>query len=807
MSGFSVRGRAALLMIACSPVALGASSAPLDNIAAIRSLRSDQAAEARLVHLRGIVTYYDPEQQVFFIQDPTGAIYLDTTQRFPVAAGSRVEVWGKTASGYTSEVVPAEIRELSRGPLPESVFMDYRTAARHENDCRFVTLEGIVRSATLQSVGTAHVYLLQLEDDGRMIEVAISSFPNFEPSQLLDAVIRVTGNLSGNFNALDQIVGLQLMAMDSSQLQVLEPSPVNPFKLPVTPIRSLLGSDQALFGQRRVLTQGVLTLYDQGEKLVIQDGESNLLVQTRQMDPMAIGQTVDVTGFPSAVNGSPALVNAQVIPTGGVSPASPRVISFAEAMGGKFGNDLVSIDADLVSQTREDHLDTLTLRSGDRVFQAVFRKAAGDPDPIPLLRTGSRLRVTGVCLVHVRGFWGAVESFQIHMRSAADIAVLAGPPWWTTRHMLYVILALFGVVIVALAWGLWVKRRLSIQEKIVRQKIEAEAARFVTLARLEQQRSQILELINSFERLPTVFTAIHAHVAEMWPGVSSYSHVLKDRRLILLTGSHPYTLDTARLHLVDPTHCAEACAMAVRARSLIQLGAPRVTWSRPIISSSGEILGTMTFEAEGEQPVTLNQQAVDFGCNLAAIAIDNRRLYEDALHRSKHDQLTGLANRALLDDKIEEALEIARVSSCMAAVLFLDLDEFKQINDTHSHRIGDLFLCEVARRFLGCLRGCDTLGRVGGDEFVVVIPSLQDASQAASVARRLVAAMHTPVVIESISLQGSVSIGLAIFPKDGSNSIELKHHADAAMYSAKRSGGDQFGSRVQPLAAAPSNRR
>ena len=807
MSGSSVRGRAALLMIACSPVALGASSAPLDNVAAIRSLRSDQAAEARPVHLRGIVTFYDPEQQVFFIQDPTGAIYLDAPQRFPVVAGSRVEVWGKTASGYTAEVVPAEIREVARGPLPEPVFMDYWTAARHENDCRFVTIEGVVRSATLQSVGSAHVYLLQLENDGRMIEAAISSFPNFEPSQLLDAMVRVTGNLSGNFNALNQIVGLQLMVMDSSQLQLLEPSPVNPFRLPVTPMQSLLASDQALFGRRRVLTRGILTLYDQGEKLVIQDGVSNLLVQTRQMDPLAIGQIVDATGFPSAVNGSPALENAQVIPTGGISPASAHVISFAEAMGGKFANDLVSLDAELVSQTREGHLDTLTLRSGDRVFQAVFRKAAGDPDPIPQLRTGSRLRVTGVCIVHVRGFWGAVESFQIHMRSPADIAVLAGPPWWSTRHMLYVILALFGVIIVALAWGLWVRRRLSIQEKIVRQKIEAEAARFVTLARLEQQRSQILELINSFERLPTVFAAIHAHVAEMWPGVSSYSHILKERRLILLTGSHPFKLDTARLHIIDPTHSAEACAMAVRARGLSQLAAPRLNWSRPIISSSGEILGTMTFEAVGEQPVALNPQAVDFGCNLAAIAIDNRRLYEDALHRSKHDQLTGLANRALLDDKIEEALEIARVSSCMAAVLFLDLDEFKQINDTHSHRIGDLYLCEVASRFQGCLRACDTLGRVGGDEFVVVIPSLQDVSQAASVAHRLLAAMHTPVVIEAISLRGSVSIGIAIFPNDGNNSIELKHHADAAMYSAKRNGGDQFGSQIQTLAIEPPNRR
>ena len=133
----------------------------------------------------------------------------------------------------------------------------------------------------------------------------------------------------------------------------------------------------------------------------------------------------------------------------------------------------------------------------------------------------------------------------------------------------------------------------------------------------------------------------------------------------------------------------------------------------------------------------------------------------------------------------------------MVAVLFLDLDEFKAINDTYSHRVGDLYLCEAARRFQSCLRNGDTLSRVGGDEFIAVIPNLPDPDQAAMVAHRMLKAMQSPVLVEGDSIQGFVSIGMAIFPESGSNANELKHQADAAMYDAKRAGGNKIRPRAQ----------
>jgi diguanylate cyclase (GGDEF)-like protein len=210
-----------------------------------------------------------------------------------------------------------------------------------------------------------------------------------------------------------------------------------------------------------------------------------------------------------------------------------------------------------------------------------------------------------------------------------------------------------------------------------------------------------------------------------------------------------------------------------------------------MVSSGGDILGTMTFEGETDLPVRFNQTAFDFGCNLAAVAIDNRRLYEGALHRSEHDQLTGLPNRVLLDARLDEALRRARETQGFVAILFLDLDDFKSVNDNHSHRIGDLYLCEVARRFQSCLRASDVLGRVGGDEFIVVIADMLDPALAAEVADRLLQTMHAPFVAEGITIEGSVSIGVAIFQDCGDTASGLKHQADAAMYAAKRAGGGQ----------------
>ncbi len=161
-------------------------------------------------------------------------------------------------------------------------------------------------------------------------------------------------------------------------------------------------------------------------------------------------------------------------------------------------------------------------------------------------------------------------------------------------------------------------------------------------------------------------------------------------------------------------------------------------------------------------------------------------------HMAHHDALTGLPNRALLHDRLQLALTQAGRNRGRVAVMFLDLDRFKGINDTLGHEIGDELLKEVAQRIRAAVRAADTVARLGGDEFVVVLPSITDADDAARVAEKIVATFAPRAQIGQHELRISTSIGIALYPEDGTEAYALMKRADTAMYHAKRGGRNQF---------------
>lgn len=170
-----------------------------------------------------------------------------------------------------------------------------------------------------------------------------------------------------------------------------------------------------------------------------------------------------------------------------------------------------------------------------------------------------------------------------------------------------------------------------------------------------------------------------------------------------------------------------------------------------------------------------------------------REAQERANTMAMHDALTGLPNRALLEDRLQEAIEMSKRHSSRCAVLFLDLDGFKNVNDVLGHGAGDKVLCEVARRLVDELREVDTVARLGGDEFLVLLPELNGRDQAGVVAGHLLAMMQRePFVVENQSFVLSFSIGIAFCPDDGLAVHELLGHADSALYAAKRAGRNRF---------------
>ena len=173
--------------------------------------------------------------------------------------------------------------------------------------------------------------------------------------------------------------------------------------------------------------------------------------------------------------------------------------------------------------------------------------------------------------------------------------------------------------------------------------------------------------------------------------------------------------------------------------------------------------------------------------------IRDRKAAEARIHfLAHHDTLTGLPNRALLLDRLEFFLASARRRNTHVGVLFIDLDHFKTVNDSLGHAAGDALLKVVARRIQTALRAGDAVGRLGGDEFLVILPDLQDEQGAVPAAEKLLASIVLPLTLESQVVSVSPSIGISIFPRDGATSDDLIKNADAAMYLAKARGRNNF---------------
>lgn len=168
---------------------------------------------------------------------------------------------------------------------------------------------------------------------------------------------------------------------------------------------------------------------------------------------------------------------------------------------------------------------------------------------------------------------------------------------------------------------------------------------------------------------------------------------------------------------------------------------------------------------------------------------ERKRQEESMTWLARHDPLTELPNRALFEERLQHLIAMATVQDSSAAVMFIDLNQFKHVNDTLGHAIGDQLLRIVAARIVGCLRAEDTVARVGGDEFTVMLPGVRSPEDAANVADKILATLAMPIIIDGRKLYTSGSIGISMAPTDGLDVHSVLKHADVAMYQAKERGG------------------
>ncbi len=212
---------------------------------------------------------------------------------------------------------------------------------------------------------------------------------------------------------------------------------------------------------------------------------------------------------------------------------------------------------------------------------------------------------------------------------------------------------------------------------------------------------------------------------------------------------------------------------------------------RPLLSASGQVLGAIAIFSEKERFFADGTFSGSSFSDLVRLAIEHKQMHMELLRQSKHDHLTGLPNRSLLEDRLEQAIARAKRHGTEVGVCYVDLDRFKQINDTLGHSVGDALLQHVAEVLKRGLREIDTVARSGGDEFILVLPDLSGAAEAEEICERLLDGLRRPVRLGKHTVTPAASIGFSLFPGMGENAEALLRNADAALYAAKRGGKDR----------------
>jgi diguanylate cyclase (GGDEF)-like protein len=312
---------------------------------------------------------------------------------------------------------------------------------------------------------------------------------------------------------------------------------------------------------------------------------------------------------------------------------------------------------------------------------------------------------------------------------------------------------------------------------------------------IERERASILEMVSTraalsltLEKIVALAPRIHAEAgAAVWTGNAGEAH-------LQVAANLPQELSEAlKLHAPPPsgpgpTGVEEFSRYGNKLAAAFGFTASP---AKELREASGERIGMLQMFRPAEIALPW-QPMLDQMAQLAAVAIENSLLYERLAFQAQHDTLTGLPNRLLFQDRVQQASRAAQRHGKKAAVIWLDLDKYKQINDTLGHRVGDEVLCEVARRMQSCLRQSDSVARVGGDEFAILAQDLAQPEDAERVASTILAAFALPFELVSHQTTLTASLGISMYPDHGEDPITLLRNADMAMYSAKRAGGGTF---------------
>jgi diguanylate cyclase (GGDEF)-like protein len=684
-----------------------------------------------------------------FVEDQGIAIYVDATTSIRFQPGDRILIDGTLQPSFNPYVASRDIKLIHHGDRPPPTPASLDDLIHKPLDCKLVLVHGVIRSADLVLSSDRSSAIVQMLTDGGMIEADVDSDNGTALEDLLDAEVDVTGVVSGKFDGKMHRTGIVLHVSSLADVKVLKRAGASPWHMPITPMDQVLTGYRFIDATERLRVEGTITYYQPGSALVLQNGAESLWISTETREPLRIDDVADATGFPDIRSGFLALNRSEIEDNHVKAPIAPLKSTWKQLASGGNIFDLVSIEGYVVTEARAATQDEYVLDSDGQLLSAIYRHpTATSLLPLPPMKDiplGSKVRITGICIPENANPFDYDKSFNILMRSFDDITVVVKPPWLNIRNLTRIVILLLLAVIVVAAWSLVLMRKVHRQTAAMAARNEAEAS-------VERWRRRILEDINGSEPLAGIIEHITEMVSSMLKGAPCWCEIR----------------DGATLGFRPPE------------------GETRQILGEDIPSRVGAPLGRL-FAALGfnDQQTPAAKGALSLGARLAALATDTRKLYSDLIHRSEFDLLTDIHNRFSLDRHLEARIDEARQKAGIFGLVYIDLDEFKQLNDRFGHDCGDVYLQEVARRMKQQLRSNDLLARIGGDEFVALVPDARNRADVEEIARRLEDCFRDPFSVSGHPVQGSASLGIALYPEDAATKDGLLKFADAAMYRAK----------------------
>ena len=688
-----------------------------------------------------------------FVQDRTGGVWVDLRgfHGTPPQPGQLVDMRGVAGLGFSPYIAQPTWTILGSAPPPKPLPLTYEQAATGAFDSQWVEMEGVVRSFVQQAEG--NVLVIDAAGPIGSFKVRVPNYLAHFPMYLVDAKVRFRGVCASDFNRRNQLVGMHLMMPSLQDLKILKPAPPDGFSIPVSPVDSIRRFSADLPDVHRVKVVGTVTARYPGIGLFLMDATGGVYVETQDGAPVGTGDRVEAIGFPAPGDYSPVLRSGSIHSLHAHIVLTPAKVTGRVALKGGFDAQLVNISGTVHSEHERMGDLVLDMESADRVtFEAVLQKTPEAALPVPV---GSFVSLTGICAVRADEN-GNPADFQIVLRTPADIALISSPSWLTARHAAFLVAGLVTITFAIIGWVVILRRRVRQQTLLIQRRLEAEAA-------LEKRYRRV------FER-----NTAGLFIAE--PGG----------------------------HLID---CNEACASILGFRNREHLLAHIGNAEETILQfcTSPEADDTAAHAEYSFQRfdgkwawVLCNARWVENGGGRSVIEgtlvdVSDRKMADERIQfLAYYDSLTGLPNRTLLQDRLSKALAAARRHNEEVAVLFLDLDRFKYINDSLGHSVGDELLKKVARCLEDCARDQDTVARLGGDEFLVVLSAVEESSDAAIVAERICSEIGNGFEVQGQMLNVTCSVGISIFPEHGYDAETLIKNADAAMYSSKDAGRNTF---------------